>query len=650
MTLFNKILIANRGEIACRIIRTAKRLGIATVAIFSEADVNALHVQLADEAYLIGPAPSKDSYLHIEKIVAVAQQCHVEAIHPGYGFLSENAEFAAACEQAGLTFIGPNSRVIALMANKNVAKQELAAHDIPILPDFYGEAPTIAEVTTHAKEIGLPILLKAVAGGGGKGLRLVEHEHDLEHAYQAVQREAKAFFNDDKILIEKYLPDARHIEVQIMADQQGNIQALATRDCSVQRRHQKIIEEAPAPHLSSHLQANLLQAAKNIAAAIKYTNAGTIEFLVQQDDFYFMEMNTRLQVEHPVTEMITGLDLVEWQIRIAAGQPLFSEAPSPQGHAIEVRINAEDPEKDFLPSSGKLSYLSLPSSTTTRVDSGYGSGDIVDIFYDSLVAKLIVWGETRAQALMRLKQALNDSVIFGVKTTLSLLKNILRTDDFCQGRYNTRFLQTNNISASEHPTPELYCVAAVYLIQQQLRRNSQSPWDDSDGWQLYGLGKRQLQFSPSETVSLQFNAKQFVCQINEQRLEGRLLDWRDINSEIVLLYLLIADTRYTTYLMRQGDKVAIIMQGGYYHINVVQQNTVQHHQEDDERLIAPMPGTLVAQWVTSGQTVSKGDKLIVIEAMKMEHTLFAPRDGIIKQCHYKIGDLVDEGSELLEFE
>lgn len=659
MALFNKILIANRGEIACRIMRTAKKLGIKTVAVFSDVDCNALHVKMADEAYLIGQAPSKDSYLNIEKIISVAKQSGASAIHPGYGFLSENSEFAKACEKENIIFVGPSSFAINLMASKNVAKEKMREHDVPTVPGFYDEQQSSEKLLTAAKKIGFPVVLKAVAGGGGKGLRLVQSEKEFEQAYLAVRREAKAFFNDEKVLLEKYLSNARHVEVQILADHYNNVQHLYTRDCSIQRRHQKIIEEAPAPNIPEQLQQKITKAAIQAAKAIQYTNAGTIEFLVEENDFYFMEMNTRLQVEHPVTEMITGLDLVEWQLKIAAGEKLFEKPATSKGHSIEVRLNAEDPENDFLPSSGKLNYFQFPSANkNVRIDSGYQQGDIIDIYYDSLLAKLIVWGENRSLAINSLKQVLSDTYILGIKTNLPLLKAILENENFAQSNFNTLFLQKENLNISTPMTDEVFAAAALFLVfnQNNFAKNisdEYSPWVSHDGWQLYHSRPFTFQFSDGEKiihVEMQKNDTLFSVKVNDKNIECLLLSFTSLECNVSELAFLAGNQHWSAKISKNHSKLEIIANNNYYNLELLQDDYENLNQERDEQLLAPMPGTIVALLVNSGQKVTKGDKLIVIEAMKMEHTLYAPRDGVIKQCYYKIGDLIKEGSELIEFE
>lgn len=653
--MFSKILIANRGEIACRIIRTTKKLNIKTVAIFSTADCNALHVQLADEAYLVGDAPSKDSYLNIDKIIEVAKQAQVEAIHPGYGFLSENPLFAKRCIEENIVFIGPSPEAMILMANKNAAKEKMQANQIPTLPFFYDEQQSSETLLAEANKIGFPVLLKAVAGGGGKGLRLIKEQSEFHHALEAVQREAKAFFNDERVMIEKYLAHARHIEVQIMGDNYGKVQHLYTRDCSIQRRHQKIIEEAPAPNLSPALQQQICATAVKAAESIKYNNAGTVEFLVEQDQFYFMEMNTRLQVEHPVTEMITGLDLVEWQIRIASGEKIFENQPQSTGHAIEVRLNAEDPDRDFLPSSGKL-YL-FNTDPNSRVDSGYHQGDQLDIYYDSLIAKIIISAEDRSEAIRRLHSSLEDTEILGIKTNLALLRNIINNKKFADGNFDTNFLQKNLTYAPESLTTEILSITAIYLYHKLKSKDAQhnedqnSPWNIHDGWHLFSGSHISFQFKQHfAPIKVSNREDNFIVTLDNQNLNATLLEHQVLSENVEQIELLLQGQYIKANILKLDNKIEISCNHHVYSLEIVTSESTSQKQEHEELLTAPMPGTLVALHVTRGQKVAKGDKLLVIEAMKMEHTLFAPRDGLIKQCHYKIGDLVKEGADLLELE
>ncbi len=498
--MFKKILIANRGEIACRVIRTAKRLGIQTVAVYSEADAHALHVKQADEAYCIGPAPSSESYLRGDEIIRIALEAGANAIHPGYGFLSENAAFAKACVEANLCFIGPQAEAIRQMGEKSTAKALAQKAKVATIPGYHGDAQDLKTLQKAAQEVGYPLLIKAVAGGGGKGMRVVHQAKDFSESLSSARREAKASFGDDRVLLEKYLENPRHVEVQIFADAHGNAVYLFERDCSVQRRHQKIVEEAKAPDVNDALRHAMGQAAVDVALAIHYRGAGTMEFLLDTDGrFYFMEMNTRLQVEHPVTEMITGLDLVEWQLRVTNNEPLPITQQSQltsRGHAVEARIYAEDPQKDFMPSTGTLHYLSTPSENThVRVDSGVMQGDAISHYYDPMIAKLIVWDEDRSQALLRLSEALAHFKVVGVQTNIALLSRIVQHPAFIRAQLSTHFIDHHAaelLIAAAEPTSDQLILAAVAVFMRQRHETASaaspvdphSPWLTADAWQL----------------------------------------------------------------------------------------------------------------------------------------------------------------------
>ena len=484
--MFNKILIANRGEIACRIIKTAQRLGIKTVAIYSTIDRNALHVRLADEAFCVGDAPAQSSYLNIEAIINAAHLSHAEAIHPGYGFLSENVDFARACANANRIFVGPSLHALEIMGSKQQAKQLLETKNVPLTPGYHGTEQSSEHLLKEAKKIGFPVLLKAANGGGGKGMRAVFHENEFNEALLGAKREARAFFNDELMLIEKLVENPRHVEVQLMADHHGNVVHLFERDCSLQRRHQKIIEEAPAPHIKSALRKALHDAAINVAKAIDYRGAGTVEFLVADDCVYFMEMNTRLQVEHPVTEMITGLDLVEWQLRIAANEPLpkTQNEITETGHAFECRIYAEDPKQNFLPSTGKLLFLKEPTGEGVRVDSGVTHGSVISQYYDPMIAKLITVGRNREEAARRMQQALAHYAIAGVKTNIAFLQAILETPAFIHANLTTQFLSETKVLLKEPDEKIALLMAASqdYLDASHAKDPLQA---DTFGFQLH---------------------------------------------------------------------------------------------------------------------------------------------------------------------
>ncbi len=562
--MFRKILIANRGEIACRVLRTTRRLGMTSVAVYSSVDAHAMHVQLADDAIAIGPAPARESYLNVEVLIAAARRTGAEAIHPGYGFLSENADFAAACADAGLIFIGPSVAAIRAMGSKSAAKTLMAAAGIPVVPGYHGEDQSDERLTAEAALIGYPVLLKAVAGGGGKGMRVVVASGEMQASLAAARREARAAFGDDRMLVEKYLRQPRHLEVQVFGDTHGGLVHLFERDCSIQRRHQKVIEEAPAPGFSSDQRAALGALAVAAARAVHYSGAGTVEFIAGPDgQCFFMEMNTRLQVEHPVTECITGLDLVEWQLRVAAGEPLplTQEQISLSGHAIEVRLCAEDPARDFLPAAGLISALSFPAEAPgIRVDAGVQAGDSVTIHYDSLLAKLIAHGPDRAAAVRRLQAALRDLQVAGVRTNRDFLVALVAHPAFVAGAVDTGFIAAHR---AELLQPEGIPAVAVG-----------DPWGHADGWRLNG---------PAEFRAV------------SDRTDGS-----------------------------QG--AALVVAGP---------------------ITAPMPGRVTAVHVVAGAAVRRGDVLMVLEAMKMEHAIGAPADGVVSRVCFAAGDLVDEGALLL---
>ena len=503
--MFRKILIANRGEIACRVIATARRLGIATVAVCSEADARARHVALADEAWPIGPAPARESYLVSEKIIAVARQTGAEAIHPGYGFLSENADFAKACAAAGIVFIGPPVGAIRAMGSKSAAKTLMERAGVPLVPGYHGEAQDLPTLAAAAERIGYPVLIKASAGGGGKGMRIVERPADLDSAIDGAKREALASFGDDQVLVERYLTRPRHIEIQVFADTFGNAVSLFERDCSIQRRHQKVLEEVPAPGMEPERRRRMSEAALAAARAVGYVGAGTVEFIAERGEFWFMEMNTRLQVEHPVTEMITGLDLVEWQLRVAAGErlPLAQDEIRIRGHAIEARIYAEDPERDFLPSIGTLAHLRAPTeSTDVRVDTGVRPGDSITPYYDPMIAKLIVWGPDRDAAARRLEAALAAYEVVGVATNLGLLRAIAESPAFLAADLDTGFIgrHIHAGSAISAPDPAALAAAALAVLPDQSIAAPADPWDLADSFRLNGEGDQRILLRAGETV------------------------------------------------------------------------------------------------------------------------------------------------------
>jgi 3-methylcrotonyl-CoA carboxylase alpha subunit len=630
-TPFAKILIANRGEIACRVMRTAKRLGIATVAVYSEADAGALHVAMADEAILIGPAPARDSYLDIARIIDAAKRSGAEAIHPGYGFLSENADFAAACEAAGIAFIGPPAAAIRAMGSKAEAKALMAKAGMPLVPGYHGAEQSDARLAKEASAIGYPVLLKASSGGGGKGMRIVRNQSELAAALASARREAKAAFGDDRLLIEKYLIDPRHIEVQVFADSHGNVVHLFERDCSIQRRHQKLIEEAPAPGLSEAQRAELGKLAVAAARVVDYRGAGTIEFVSIGGQFYFIEMNTRLQVEHVVTEMITGLDLVEWQIRVAAGEalPLMQKAIARNGHAIEARLYAEDPARDYLPSAGPLALLRFPAARDTlRIETGFRQGDRVSPYYDALIAKLIAWGETRAIALQRLHAAMAETRVAGVATNRELLLRILAHPDFAARAGDTGFIARHHdaLLPSGTPTAAL-AAAALSILHDQPRRaaDPHSPWQQYDGWRLGSGASAIFSFRVSD-------------QTHEVRVTGE--DHCAIDGAAI-------DAPRDASVLRLGNEFWVVLPDATARLGFIDPLAPSESRDGTGKIVAPMPGKVSAVLVTQGAAVKHGETLMVIEAMKMEHAIVAPADGTVAAIHFAAGALVEEGVELL---
>ncbi len=663
--MFKKILIANRGEIACRVIRTAQRLNIHTVAVYSEADVHALHVKLADEAYCIGSAPSSESYLQGNTIIQVAQKAGVQAIHPGYGFLSENADLAESCVKAGIVFIGPKSEAIRAMGEKSTAKQLMQKAGVPVTPGYHGDSQDDIILQEAAAAIGYPVLIKAVAGGGGKGMRVVTQPTDFMEALNAARHESKASFSDDRVLLEKYLETSRHIEVQVFADSHQNVLYLFERDCSVQRRHQKIVEEAPAPRMTAELRSAMGLAAVNAAKAIDYQGAGTIEFLLTPEGhFYFMEMNTRLQVEHPVTEMITGLDLVEWQLRVASGEILPITQQSElvlSGHAFEARIYAEDPQKDFMPSTGILQHLKFPTeNANVRVDTGVMAGDSISIYYDPLIAKLITWDQDRDAALERLREALGECQIVGVASNIPLLTAITNNPAFKAMDLDTRFIERQHDRLFTPPPlcEQLLALGALgALIEQRKILTSllaetpdiNSPWLLGDNWRL--------NLNAQQTIHLHVEQKLFTItallqagKVTALEIEGKIHQINDLSlhgNEMVVL-LNQQKIRGTLIFTDNNLQVFALSQQVIFNIN----DPLGSPKETTLSLeiTAPMPGTLSEIFVVPGQYVKKGDRLLVVEAMKMQHTLYAPIDGKVKDIFYGTGDLIEEGSELISWD
>ncbi|HEX5515856.1 MAG TPA: acetyl/propionyl/methylcrotonyl-CoA carboxylase subunit alpha [Gammaproteobacteria bacterium] len=660
--MFDKILIANRGEIACRIARTCRQLGIRTVAVYSEADADAMHVAACDEAWLLGPAPARDSYLNIERILDVARRSGAKAIHPGYGFLSENAEFAEACERAGIVFIGPPASAIRAMGSKSAAKAIMADAGVPLVPGYHGDDQSPELLAAAASDIGYPVLIKASAGGGGKGMRRVDAPGQFVEALAAAKREAAAAFGDDHVLIEKYLLQPRHVEFQIFADRYGSAVHLFERDCSVQRRHQKVIEEGPAPGLSPQTREAMGEAAVTAARAIGYVGAGTVEFIMDaKGGFYFMEMNTRLQVEHPITEMITGQDLVAWRLEVAAGQPLpaVQQDLTVRGHAFEARIYAEDPERDFLPAIGTIQTLRTPAeSRYVRIDTGVRSGDEISVHYDPMIAKLIVWGPDRTQALLRLRQALAECLVIGTATNIGFLGRIAGHPAFAAGGVDTHFIDTYRNELLPEPQPasdQVLAAAALYellQIRQQTAGQAQasadpwSPWHDTVGFRLNSDNWHVLQFRDGErdlSVVAHFRPHGYRLELPNGELEAHA-QLRDDGQ----LRLSLGAAQQDVYVRRHGDQLTVVLDGQRHQLQVVDPSTtIAEDSPGAGGLLAPMPGLVRAVLVEAGQQVSEGDALMVLEAMKMEYTIRATIDGLVEQIEFSVGDQVEEGAELL---
>jgi 3-methylcrotonyl-CoA carboxylase alpha subunit len=666
--VFEKILIANRGEIAVRVARTCKRLGIRTVGVYSEADAGALHVSVCDEAHLIGPAPARDSYLRADRILAAAQRTGAQAVHPGYGFLSENEDFAEACERAGVVFIGPPASAIRAMGSKSAAKQLMEKAGVPLVPGYHGEAQDPATLAREADRIGYPVLIKASAGGGGKGMRVVESAAQLESALASAKREAASAFGDDRVLIEKYLTRPRHIEMQVFADAHGNVVHLFERDCSVQRRHQKVLEEAPAPGMTAARRRQMGSAAVAAARAVGYVNAGTVEFIADEHgEFFFMEMNTRLQVEHPVTEMITGLDLVEWQLRVASGQPLplAQEQLAINGHAIEARIYAEDPARDFLPAAGRIQHLRAPASSAhVRIDSGVREGDEIGVYYDPMIAKLICWDVDRDGALRRLRAALRDYQVVGPGTNLQFLSAVCAHRAFALAHRDPGLLDTGLIARYRaellpEAQPASNPILALAVLAELIRVDAQaaaaaaasadpwSPWNARDGWRVNEDNHHTFVLKDGErevAVTAHYRGQGYLLD-----LPGESLLTRAESAEGSHLVADLGGARVHASVVRSGSGLIVFAQGISHRLELKEFETVAD-EDAGGRLTAPMPGSIVDVLVSAGQTVQKGQPLMILEAMKMEHTIAAPADGVVAQVLFGRGDQVKEGEQLLQFE
>ncbi|KRE13234.1 carbamoyl-phosphate synthase subunit L [Bosea sp. Root483D1] len=648
------ILIANRGEIACRVIRTAKRLGLRTIAVYSDADAEALFVEMADEAYRIGPAPARESYLDADKILAVAKEAGAACIHPGYGFLSENADFADACAAAGIVFVGPPASAIRAMGLKDAAKALVEKANVPVVPGYHGAEQDVDFLAKEAGRIGYPVLIKAVAGGGGKGMKKVDRPEDFADSLSSAQREGKNAFGDARVLVEKYVLSPRHVEIQVFGDSHGNVVHLYERDCSLQRRHQKVIEEAPAPGMTAEVRTAMGKAATEAAKAVGYVGAGTVEFIadgrdgLRADRFYFMEMNTRLQVEHPVTEAITGLDLVELQLKVAAGEPLgfAQEDVRAEGHAVEARLYAEDPEKGFLPSTGKLWALQFPQGEDIRIDTGVEAGDTVTPYYDPMIAKVIAHGRTRDEALDHLAFALGETIVAGPRTNLAFLKKLAEAEGFRTGPFDTGFIERNIEALGAEPQPlDAAAVAAAALQLEEERQvgvldlaiertsdESKSPWLDADAFSLM----------PRPALGL-------PLLVDGERIEARI-EWNGEDARVSLPGHPLPEGEHEVTLARaEAGTYLALHRGRQTSVALFDPFSVDLNAVAGAGGVikAPMHGKLIALFVTAGEAVVKGQRLAIVEAMKMEHVLTAPRDGTVTELGAEPGAQVAEGAKVV---
>ncbi len=658
--MFDKILIANRGEIAVRVMRTARRLGIRTVAVYSDADADAMHVEYADEAVRVGPAPAAQSYLRGDAILDIARRTGAQAIHPGYGFLSENAQFAQACLDAGIVFIGPPGEAIRVMGSKAESKRVMSTAGVPLVPGYHGKDQALAILQREAESIGYPVLVKASAGGGGKGMRVVQEAGELAQAIASAKRESKAAFGDDSLLLEKYLSRPRHVEIQVFADTHGQCVYLFERDCSIQRRHQKVIEEAPAPELPDSVRTRMGAAAVAAAQAVNYVGAGTVEFLYENGEFFFIEMNTRLQVEHPVTEMITGLDLVEWQLRVASGEPLprAQEQIVRRGHAFEARIYAEDPQRDFLPAIGKLTHLRPPEEGVhVRVDTGVSAGDEISVYYDPMIAKLITWDEDRDSALRRLQRALAAYQVAGVATNVSFLSLIAGHPAFSQAQIDTGFIERHraDLAMTRQPvSDEGLALAALAValrrsaaVRSQQSADPDSPWNTANGWRLNADNQQDLRLIDGEQlreVVLHFRRDGYEVELPD----GRRIDLTRASLKDDILSASMDGVRMRATVVFTGLSLTLFSDGQVWRLTLDDAMASASRQEGGSgRLMAPMPGLVAAVLVAVGDMVERDQPLMIMEAMKMEHTIKAAVAGRVSSIHFAVGQQASDGDELL---
>ncbi|MHB8268504.1 acetyl/propionyl/methylcrotonyl-CoA carboxylase subunit alpha [Bradyrhizobium sp.] len=655
---FRTLLIANRGEIACRVIRTAKAMGLRTVAVYSEADRDALHVAMADEAVLLGPARARDSYLNIERVVDAAKKSGAEALHPGYGFLSENAEFAQACADAKLVFVGPTAAMMTAMGSKSGSKMLMEKAGVPLVPGFHGEAQDEKTLADAADKIGFPVLVKASAGGGGRGMRIVRSAGELAAAIVSAKREAKAAFGDDRMLIEKYVDNPRHIEVQIIGDSHGNLLSLFERECTLQRRHQKVIEEAPSPTLNATQRDAVCAAARKAAGAVNYVGAGTIEFVSNGKDVFFIEMNTRLQVEHPVTELITGIDLVEWQLRVAFGEklPLKQDEIRLNGHAVEARVYAENPHKNFMPSVGKIRTWRTPVETDgLRIDAGYREGDAVSPHYDAMLAKVIAWAPTRDAAIDRLNRGLEETDVRGVVTNIPFLSALVTHPKVRANAIDTGFIERElkNLTPEAPPPGRLeLCAAATAILIQEAPAalaEAHSPWRRA-GWMPVGRRQRVFTFrhgqGAEQEIRLHYGNGPATWSIGEHEFSFSFSTALDGGFDLTL-----DDRKSHIFAVIEGHELYLRTRNGRFDLHWVDPfGGDDEEQVGEDKIVAPLPGTVVALLAEVGATLEKGAPILTLEVMKMEQTLRAPFAGVLKAIKCKVGDIVQEGVELAEVE
>ena len=652
---FRKLLIANRGEIAVRVIKTARAMGLKTVAVYSEADRHAMHVALADEAVLLGPARARDSYLNIARLSEAARRTGAEAVHPGYGFLSENAEFATACAQAGLVFVGPTAEMMTAMGSKSGSKALMEKAGVPLVPGYHGEAQDEAVLARQAERIGFPVLLKASAGGGGRGMRVVNRASELAAALTSAKREAKAAFGDDRMLIEKYVQSPRHIEVQIVGDSYGNLVSLFERECTLQRRHQKVVEEAPSPTLNPAQREAVCAAARRAASAVNYVGAGTIEFVSDGKDVFFIERNTRLQVEHPVTELVTSIDLGEWQLRVAFGEalPLKQDQIRLNGHAVEVRIYAENPAKNFMPSVGRITTWRLPEENAgLRIDAGYRQGDVVSPYYDAMLAKMIAWAPTREAAIARLDRGLEDTDVRGIVTNVPFLSALVTHRSVGANTIDTGFIERELSALTAAPSAagdlELCAAVAAILADEQATaaRESPSPWRSS-GWMPVGRRQRVFTFreragSETRSVTLSYGAGPSTLGIADRAWSFEHTRAADGGLDLVLDGL-----KTHVVAVRDGHELYVRSRNGRFELHWIDPSGgYDEEQSGEDKIVAPLPGTVVALLAEEGAVLEKGAAILTLEVMKMEQTLRAPFAGGLKAIKGKVGDSVQEGGEL----